>query len=117
MNALALLTEAFEAGIRVTVDGARLVLEGEALTEGIVASFKEAKPEILQLMRAVPDGPPAPEPDHMPTEHIPPAEAPACDDCGKRATALIVTDYGCRYCRDCLRPAPLALRPRTRGLQ
>lgn len=28
----------------------------------------------------------------------------ACDDCGRLAPVLVLTDYGCRYCRRCLRP-------------
>jgi hypothetical protein len=25
-----------------------------------------------------------------------------CDDCGRSAPVLLVTDYGCRYCRECV---------------
>jgi hypothetical protein len=38
-----------------------------------------------------------------------------CSDCGKRAVVLATTDYGCRYCRTCLRPEPLAAKPKTKG--
>ena len=30
-----------------------------------------------------------------------------CGDCGARAVVLVTTDYGCKFCRACLRPAPL----------
>ena len=56
MNALALLTEAREAGVKVTVDGTRIVLEGDGLTNEMVASFKANKPEILRLLTSVPSG-------------------------------------------------------------
>jgi hypothetical protein len=29
--------------------------------------------------------------------------ANVCDDCGKEATVTVLTDYGARYCRKCLR--------------
>ena len=29
--------------------------------------------------------------------------ANVCDDCGKEATITVLTDYGARYCRRCLR--------------
>jgi hypothetical protein len=30
-----------------------------------------------------------------------------CSDCGARSVVLIGTSYGPKYCRQCLRPAPL----------
>jgi hypothetical protein len=30
-----------------------------------------------------------------------------CDDCGRRSVVLVTTDYGSKFCRACLRPAPL----------
>ena len=30
-----------------------------------------------------------------------------CSDCGARAVVLVTTDYGSKFCRRCLRPAPL----------
>ena len=38
-----------------------------------------------------------------------PASTPGevCDDCGWECTVTLVTDYGARYCRRCLRHAPL----------
>jgi hypothetical protein len=27
-----------------------------------------------------------------------------CDDCGRPTVVAIVTDYGCRYCRECVFP-------------
>ena len=116
MSALALLTAARDAGVKVTVEGANLVLEGDALTDDMVASFKAAKPEVLRLLAVVPEAMPATEPGHDPVDCNPPMEASVCDDCGKPATVLIVTDYGSRYCRACLRPSPLNSKPRTKGL-
>lgn len=37
-----------------------------------------------------------------------------CDDCGKEAPVLVLTDYGCRYCRDCLRPGAIADKPKAK---
>jgi hypothetical protein len=31
-----------------------------------------------------------------------------CSDCGKRSVVLVTTDYGSKFCRQCLRPAPIA---------
>jgi hypothetical protein len=40
----------------------------------------------------------------------------ACDDCGRTdATVMVETDTG-RYCRRCLRPEPIAARPKTKGM-
>jgi hypothetical protein len=30
-----------------------------------------------------------------------------CSDCGRRAVVLVSTDYGSKFCRACLRPAPI----------
>lgn len=38
----------------------------------------------------------------------------ACDDCGRLAHVLVLTDYGCRYCRDCLRPGNISDRPKVK---
>jgi hypothetical protein len=38
-----------------------------------------------------------------------------CSDCGRRAVVLVSTDYGPKYCRACLRPAPLASPPKGRA--
>lgn len=35
----------------------------------------------------------------------------ACDDCGRVTPVLILTDYGCRYCRNCIRPDAPAAKP------
>jgi hypothetical protein len=56
MNALALLTDARDHGVKVTVDGDRLILEGDGLTDEMVARFKASKPEILRLLISVPSG-------------------------------------------------------------
>lgn len=118
MNALALLTEAFEAGIKVTVvDGTKLALEGDALTEEMVASFKAAKPEVLRLLAAVTEVSPLPDTNSAPSNEFETTKAPVCDDCGAHAIVLLVTDYGRRYCRACLRPEPLNAIPRTKGIQ
>ena len=48
---------------------------------------------------------PAPE-AHSTGTPAAPATAQAanvCDDCGKEATITVLTDYGARYCRRCLR--------------
>jgi hypothetical protein len=45
-------------------------------------------------------------------EAITVASGTTCDDCGKATTVLVLTDYGCRFCRDCLRPEPLGLKPK-----
>lgn len=51
MDAVALLAAARKAGVKVTVNGAQLVLEGDALTPDLVASFKAVKPELIALLR------------------------------------------------------------------
>lgn len=38
----------------------------------------------------------------------------ACDDCGRLAHVLVLTDYGCRYCRTCLRPDAIADKPKVK---
>jgi hypothetical protein len=47
----------------------------------------------------LPDVTPAPAPESSPGVR--------CDDCGQECTVTLVTDYGARYCRRCLRPEPL----------
>jgi hypothetical protein len=116
MNALALLTEAFEAGIKISAEGTRLVLEGEALTDAMVASFKAAKPEVLALLTAVPEGLPTIETSHSRGDS-PRPESNVCDDCGRAAVVMVCTDYGAKFCRSCLRPEPTNTKPKTRGLQ
>jgi hypothetical protein len=40
----------------------------------------------------------------------------ACSDCGRTdATVMVTTDTG-RFCRACLRPEPIAARPKTKGM-
>lgn len=38
----------------------------------------------------------------------------ACDDCGTVTPVLILTDYGCRYCRRCIRPDAIADKPKIK---
>ena len=38
-----------------------------------------------------------------------------CSDCGTRAVVLVTTDYGSKFCRACLRPAPLNSPPNGRA--
>ncbi len=101
-NALAILTEARELGISVTVDGTKIVLEGEALTEDFVARFRPLKPEVLRLLTSCPV-------TEKPTA-TPVPEATAlgmgllCDDCGRPTVVALVTSYGGRYCRACVFP-------------
>jgi hypothetical protein len=38
-----------------------------------------------------------------------------CSDCGARAVVLVSTDYGPKFCRACLRPAPLNSPPKGRA--
>jgi hypothetical protein len=40
----------------------------------------------------------------------------ACSDCGRRSTVLVGVDYSAaKYCRACLRPAPLNCPPKVKG--
>src|ERR1039457_4868065 len=43
-----------------------------------------------------------PEPPNLPPERGPVEPHGQCDDCGRSAPVLLVTDYGCRYCRECV---------------
>jgi hypothetical protein len=43
------------------------------------------------------------------------ASPDTCSDCGKRATVLVTTDYGPKYCRACLRPAPIGTPAKGRA--
>ena len=124
MNALALLTEAREAGVKVTVDGTRIVLEGDGLTNEMVASFKANKPEILRLLTSVPSG--SQIGSGTGTTQGTPTDAPVpgagttaddalgllCGDCGRRTVVALVTSYGCRYCRECVFPTAATTRKR-----
>jgi hypothetical protein len=99
MNALAILTNARNHGVKVTVDGDQLVLEGD-ITPEMVASFKANKPEILKLL--TPDVAPK-----IPSSGTRPgimseALGLICDDCGRPTAVALVTDYGSRYCRECV---------------
>jgi len=38
----------------------------------------------------------------------------ACDDCGRLVPVLVLTDYGCRYCRACLRPGNIVAKPKVK---
>ena len=46
------------------------------------------------------DAEPAPAPESPPGVR--------CDDCGQKSVVTLVTDYGARYCRRCLQPAPMS---------
>ncbi len=82
----------------------RILLTGPKDARAQVAKLVRAhKAEVLALLQR----------DH---DALAATDDGTCDDCGKPATVLIVTDYGCRYCRRCLRPSPLATKPRTKGL-
>ena len=101
MNALAILTDARDHGVKVTVDGDRLILEGDGLTDEMVASFKANKPAILKLLAAVLE-PEATAATSTPMAFDDPtndARGVLCDDCGRPTVIAIVTDYGFRYCR------------------
>lgn len=37
-----------------------------------------------------------------------------CDDCGTETPVLMLTDYGCRYCRRCFRPGLIAAKPKKK---
>ncbi|MGO9291334.1 MAG: hypothetical protein ACLP66_10340 [Polyangia bacterium] len=113
MNARAILTDARDRGIKVTVDGDKLVLEGD-ITPELVASFKANKPEILKLLAAVPASGPVAVPVIMAQPARSASATPdimdqalgvVCDDCGRECTVTLVTDYGARYCRECVFPS------------
>jgi hypothetical protein len=38
-----------------------------------------------------------------------------CSDCGRRAVVLVSTDYGSKFCRACLRPAPIGTPAKGRA--
>jgi hypothetical protein len=117
MNALALLTEARDAGVKVTVDGTKIVLEGDGLTDAMVASFREAKPEILKVLTSVPSG--SQIGSGTGTTQDTPTDAPVpsagttaadalgllCDDCHRPTAVALVTSYGGRFCRACVFPS------------
>jgi hypothetical protein len=44
------------------------------------------------------------------------ASADTCSDCGRRSTVLVGVDYSAaKFCRACLRPAPLNCPPKVKG--
>jgi hypothetical protein len=53
------------------------------------------------------DGAPASVPESPP--------GVVCDDCGQECTVTLVTDYGGRYCRRCLRPEPIGTPAKVRA--
>jgi hypothetical protein len=114
MNALAVLTDARDHGVKVTVDGDKLILEGD-ITPEMVATFTANKPEILQLLMAVSA---TDETGAVPTtmssdDPMNGALGALCGDCGRPTRIALVTSYGARYCRECVFPngtAPKARR-------
>jgi len=40
------------------------------------------------------------------------ARGALCDDCGRPAVIAIVTDYGSRYCRECVYPSATTTKQR-----
>jgi hypothetical protein len=117
MNALAILTDARDHGVQVTVDGDKLILEGD-ITPEMVATFTANKPEILRLLMAVSA---ADETRAVPTtmssgDPKNGALGAHCDDCGRPTRIALVTDYGGRYCRECVFPSKAVPKAR-RGAQ
>jgi hypothetical protein len=106
MNALAILTDARDHGVKVTVDGDKLILEGD-ITPEMVASFKANKPEILKLLTTVPATVEATDvPNTMAMDGpMNAALGVICDDCGRPTPVALVTSYGGRFCRECVFPA------------
>ena len=105
MNALAILTDARDHGVQVTVDGDKLILEGD-ITPEMVATFTANKPEILRLLMAVSA---ADETRAVPTtmssdNPLNSALGGLCDDCGRPTRIALVMSYGSRYCRECVFP-------------
>ena len=120
MTALAVLTDARDRGVKVTVEGDKIILEGE-ITPDIVATFKAHKSEILKLLAAVPaatpdESPLVPGADTRP-DIISEALGMLCDDCGRPTVIAIVTDYGARYCRECVFPSVSPKMPNGTRLQ
>jgi hypothetical protein len=117
MNALAILTDARDHGIQVTVDGDKLILEGD-ITPEMVATFTANKPEILRLLMAVSaaDESRAIHPTMASEDPMNRALGAPCDDCGRPTSIALVTDYGSRYCRDCVFPSETAPKAQ-RGAQ
>jgi hypothetical protein len=113
MNALAILTAARDAGVKVTVDGTKIILEGDGLTDELVASFKANKPAILKLLESVPVvEEPTAEPTMAMDDPMNDARSMLCDDCGRPTVIALVTDYGCRYCRECVFPTVATTKKR-----
>jgi hypothetical protein len=109
MNALAILTDARDHGVQVTVDGDKLILEGD-ITPEMVATFTANKPEILRLLMAVSaaDDTQA-APTTMSSDNpMNGALGAPCDDCGRPTRIALVTSYGARYCRECVFPSETA---------
>jgi hypothetical protein len=105
MNALAILTDAHDHGVKVTVEGDKIILEGD-ITPEMVATFKANKPAIMKVLAAVPateETTAAPATMAM-DDSMNDALGVVCDDCGRPTVAAIVTDYGARYCRECIFP-------------
>jgi hypothetical protein len=105
MNALAILTDARDHGVKVTVEGDKLILEGD-ITPKMVATFKANKPAILKVLAAATGSEKTTaETTHMACED-PMGEALGvlCDDCGRPTVIAVVTDCGARYCRECVFP-------------
>ena len=103
MTALAILTEARDQGIKVTVDGDKLILEGD-ITPEMVATFKANKPAIMKVLAAVPIAEKNPTAAPVP-EAANVGMGVLCDDCGRPTRFALVTDYGARYCRECVFPS------------
>jgi hypothetical protein len=107
MNALALLTEARDAGVKVTVEGTKIVLEGDGLTDKLVAGFKANKPKILKALTAVSTwssddvGPRLSIAGSKP-DVVRQSVGSLCDDCGHTTAIALVSNDGSRYCRACV---------------
>ncbi len=112
MNALAILTDARDHGVKVTVDGDKLILEGD-ITPEMVASFKANKPAILRLLAAVSDTekPAATSTTMAFDDPMNDALGVLCDDCGRLTVVALVTSYGGRFCRACVFPDATHSKP------
>jgi hypothetical protein len=99
VNALALLTQARELGITMRVEGSKLILEGDALGDELIASFKAAKPEVIRLLTSVPE---ATTTEKTMDSTIGAAMGSLCDGCQRVTAVALVTDYNGRFCRACL---------------
>ena len=72
-----------------------------------LTSFLEQIEKSGDLGRDTPNTPKSPPSTTEAAPAVVPESPPGvrCDDCGRKCTVTLVTDYGARYCRRCVFPA------------